>query len=129
MLTTAFIIAFTVLFIHATTWEGMINEWVHAVTWDWPPFLKKPVYDCPICMAPWWGFWVYLAVVPVPGFISFKWVHLAVVPVPGFTSFKHVTAMVISLFIAGGINTVLIYIISLAKNEGGSGADAAGDNG
>jgi hypothetical protein len=48
-------IALITLFLHACTWDGMILEVVHAVLQDLPVFLKKPLYDCPICMTIWWG--------------------------------------------------------------------------
>jgi hypothetical protein len=44
-----------VLFIHACTWEGMILQFIPNFFWDAPVWIKKPVFDCPICMAPWYG--------------------------------------------------------------------------
>lgn len=55
MLYSAFVIAFVVWFIHACTWEGMIFSGIAQRLWTLPTWLKKPLYDCPICMAPWWG--------------------------------------------------------------------------
>ena len=49
------IIAFSVLFIHSCTWEGMILESVVKVFWKAPVWIKKPLFECPICMTPWWG--------------------------------------------------------------------------
>ncbi|MBK7885140.1 MAG: hypothetical protein IPJ81_16145 [Chitinophagaceae bacterium] len=100
MIELTLIIALVVLFIHVTTWEGMINEWVGRVFWDAPSWLKKPLFDCPICMAPWWG-----ALIIIIGEWFGAW------PCYGF--FKEI----IMLFAAGGINTVLIYIISSDKEE------------
>lgn len=99
MIETAFIIALTVLFLHATTWEGMINEWVAQVFHNAPSWVKKPVYDCPICMAPWWGFFIYVLL-----FIF------------GEIQYLQPINLVVMLFMAGGINSVLIYIISYAKD-------------
>jgi len=55
----SFIVAMMVLFLHATTWEGMIFEGIKKII---PPkgMLYKPIYGCPICMTPWWGTVIYL---------------------------------------------------------------------
>ncbi|MBK7882483.1 MAG: hypothetical protein IPJ81_00575 [Chitinophagaceae bacterium] len=100
MIELTLIIALVVLFIHVTTWEGMINEWVGRVFWDAPSWLKKTFVRLPnlygslrgaliIIIGEWFGAW----------------------PCYGF--FKEI----IMLFAAGGINTVLIYIISSDKEE------------
>lgn len=99
MIETAFIVAFVVLFMHVTTWEGMINEWVGKALFNAPEWIKKPLYDCPICMAPWWGS-VCLAAMCL---YSSEWLN----PV----------SWIILVFSAGGINAVLIYIISSNKEE------------
>lgn len=99
MIELTLIISLVVLFIHATTWEGMINEWVSRVLWHAPPWIKKPLFDCPICMAPWWGSLILLLF----GVFTDNWLHPFI--------------WVITLFAAGGINTVLIYIISSDKEE------------
>lgn len=49
--------------IHYTMQEGeifgFIGKWLH----DWlPPKLHQPVYECPVCMAPWYGtviYWIF----------------------------------------------------------------------
>lgn len=54
------IISFIVMAIWATMWEGAIFEFVRI--WgdkhlgEKP---RKPIYDCPICMTPWYGSIVY----------------------------------------------------------------------
>ena len=99
MIETAFLIAFNVLFLHASTWDGMINEWVRSMAFNWPVWVKKPLFDCPICMAPWWGALIMLTF------------HFAT----GF--WKKILRIILMLFAAGGINTVLIYMISSDKEE------------
>lgn len=58
MIIQALIISLLVLFIHATTWKGMINEWVKRFIKP-KTMLHKPVYGCPICMSPYWGTGLY----------------------------------------------------------------------
>lgn len=91
MLYDAFIIAFAVFFIHACTWEGMILEKLRELTFEWPQWITKPLYDCPICMAPWWG----SAILLLMGH-GWSWVPLIV---------------------AGGINTVIIQLMSHGQDE------------
>lgn len=59
MIINALIISLTVLFIHATTWEGHIFESIKNII---PPKgkLYKPIYGCPICMTPWYGTAIYM---------------------------------------------------------------------
>lgn len=59
----ALIIAMIVLFIHSTTWDGMIfgkvKDWIKP-----EGLLYKPIYGCPICMTPWYGtiiYWLFFA--------------------------------------------------------------------
>lgn len=53
---TALLIAYAVLFIHATTWEGQIFEKVgDYLQTRLPEWIQKPLYDCPICMSFWYG--------------------------------------------------------------------------
>lgn len=46
VLNSLFIVGF-----HQTTREGEINNWVDALLWKLPEWIKKPLYDCPTCMA------------------------------------------------------------------------------
>lgn len=92
------LIALAVLFIHVSTWEGMINEWVHSVADSWPPWIKKPLFDCPICMSFWWGL-----LINAIGVGSQGWQ-----PIGLFNA-------IIMVFAAGGLNAVLIYVISSDK--------------
>lgn len=57
-MTQALLISMSVLFIHATTWDGMIMDWIKKIfNPDW--YICKPLYTCPICMTPWWGSLIY----------------------------------------------------------------------
>jgi hypothetical protein len=59
MLEKILITALIVMFIWATMLEGMIfgkiRQWLAALT----EFYQKPIFDCPICMVPWYGSIVY----------------------------------------------------------------------
>lgn len=55
MMEQALILALCVYFIHACTWEGMIFYPVSSKLWNLTPWLKKPLFACPICMSPWYG--------------------------------------------------------------------------
>lgn len=62
MLEKSLIIALLVLSIHYTMQEEQIFEklgdWFERVL---PEAIHKPVFDCPVCMAPWYGsilFWL-----------------------------------------------------------------------
>lgn len=52
------IISLIVLFLHATTWKGMVFESVKNLIKP-EGMLYKPIYGCPICMTPWWGSLIY----------------------------------------------------------------------
>ena len=99
MIELTLIISLVVLFIHATTWEGMINEWVVRACWDFPSWIRKPLFDCPICMAPWWGSLIILLF----GVFTDNWLHPFI--------------WVLQLFAAGGINAVLINTITPSDDD------------
>jgi hypothetical protein len=88
------IIALAVLFIHVTTWEGMINYWAFRLTRSWPEWIRKPLLACPICMTPWWG-----AAMIAAGVIPFLGCREAITV----------------LFAAGGVNAVLNYMVTSNK--------------
>lgn len=66
--------ALAVLFINATTWKGMVLDKITIKPRDYrsghgwrnysikdyldraPEWLAKPLWDCLICMTPWWSF-------------------------------------------------------------------------
>lgn len=58
MIEQAIIIALIVLFLHATTWDGHIFEGIRKLV-DEDSKISKPIYNCPICMTPWWGTLIY----------------------------------------------------------------------
>ena len=61
MIELSILIAFAVLFLNATTWEGQIFEdvanWLDTKLPEW---ISKPLYGCPICMSFWWGSFAYI---------------------------------------------------------------------
>lgn len=60
----ALIISLIILFIHSTTWEGMIFENIKKIIKP-EGMIYKPIYGCPICMTPWWGsllYWIFFGV-------------------------------------------------------------------
>lgn len=98
MIETIFITALIVLFIYECTREGMIFESIGNKLKPLPDFIKKPLYDCPICMVPWHG-----SLLIFIGNTANVWhVHNPV-------------EWVFILFAGAGINTVLIYIIDQGK--------------
>lgn len=90
----AIIVAFVVLFLHATAWEGMIFGTIAEKAFDWPEWIRKPLFECPICMAPWWGSLI-LVIFGLATGVWFSWWQWAVI-----------------LFVAGGINTLIVLIKS-----------------
>lgn len=55
-----FCISMMVFAIHYTMQEGeifgFVGKWLH----DWlPPKYHQPVFECPVCMAPWYGTLIY----------------------------------------------------------------------
>ena len=95
MIETAFIIAFIVYFIKATTWKGMIFYTLSEKLESWPETIKKPLYECPICMTPWWGIIIYL----VGHYV-------------GMPEFSELTIQILlfTVFTAAGINTIFLII-------------------
>jgi hypothetical protein len=85
---TSLLISFTVLFIHATTWEGQI--WEDVGNWldrKLPEWLSKPLYGCPICMSFWYG-----------GIILF------------LLGWQFNVTFVLTVFAAGGISVINVII-------------------
>ena len=61
MIELSILIAFSVLFINSTTWEGMIFEDVaNYLDTKLPEWITKPLYGCPICQTFWWGSAFYI---------------------------------------------------------------------
>lgn len=99
MITMALIIALAVLFLHSTTWEGMIFHKVSVVLNEAPDWVKKPLFDCPICMTPWWG-----AIMIIAGELTGQ------LPCIGYLREFAV------LFAAAGMNVIFIYVVSLCRD-------------
>lgn len=61
MIENALITALFVLFLNASTWEGMIwhkeSEWLQG---RFPEWVLKPIYSCPICSGFWWAIVIQL---------------------------------------------------------------------
>ena len=95
MVETAFIIAFIVYFIKATTWKGMIFYELTEKLERWPEFVRKPLYECPVCMTPWWGIAIYFTG------------HYAGLPEFADISFQR---LFFTVFTAAGINTIFLII-------------------
>ena len=55
MLEQAFILSLCVYFLHACTWEGMVFSPLASRLWNLTRWIRKPLFDCPVCMVPWWG--------------------------------------------------------------------------
>lgn len=60
MISTVVIISLVVIFLHECTREGMILQVVQRWCWGMPEFVKKPLFDCPVCMCIWWGWPIIL---------------------------------------------------------------------
>ncbi len=58
MIENSLIIALIILFLHATTWDGHIFNGIRKLI-DEDKKISKPIYNCPICMTPWWGTLIY----------------------------------------------------------------------
>lgn len=94
MIELSILIAFAVLFLNATTWEGMIFEdWANKSDENIPEWLSKPLYGCPICMSFWYGTLFY---------ILFK----------GFE-----IEMVLVVFAAAGINAFIVNLNNHIKGD------------
>lgn len=98
MIEIIFITALVVLFFHVCTWPGMIFSFVAKALKDLPGYLKKPLYDCPICACIWWG-----PAVVACGILGKIW------------QVVNVWQLAIIVSAAAGINTVLIYVINQGK--------------
>lgn len=90
LLIIAICLAFIILFLHSTIWEGMLFEDIHEKTYNWPKWLKKPLFDCPICMAPWVG----SLLLAIWGISTGSWL----------TAPEWIAAVLV----AGGINTFIV---------------------
>jgi hypothetical protein len=68
MLEKSFIISLIISFMNITTHEGMILEKVNDWFWNVTPLIKKPLFECSICMCMWWG-----PMIACCGILWFEW--------------------------------------------------------
>lgn len=97
MITTALSISLIVLFVHATSWDGMINDWIKNYI-DPNSKLSNPVYDCPICMTPYYGF-----------------ILIIIMHIFGVTMYSFIEYFLI-LGIASGFSTIWAIISKIEEN-------------
>lgn len=87
MIATAFILSFVILFIHACFWPGMILGFI-SESMEWMPgYIRKPVYECVICMTPWWSILISIIF-------------------PEYFRYEDLQQFLITIAIAGGIATL-----------------------
>jgi len=60
-----------------------------------PEKIKMPLFECPVCMTPWWGTAIYLTA---------YFTHL-----PEFAELS-VQRLIFTVFIVAGINTIFLFI-------------------
>lgn len=77
-----------ILFVNATTQDGMIFGFVRKGLYFLPVWIKKPLYDCLVCMSPWYAFAIWFL---LGGRMEFELVHF--------------------VLIVGGLNALLVIII------------------
>ncbi len=51
--------ALFVLGIHVLFWDGMVLSWAKKYLSALPVFLRKPLYECAVCMSSLWGVLFY----------------------------------------------------------------------
>jgi hypothetical protein len=98
MVAISFIVALVVLFFHTCTQPGMVFEFVSKALDKVHPYLKKPLYDCPICATVWWGPSIIAC-----GILGKIWLV------------TNVFQLAIILCVAAGLNTVFVYVINSSK--------------
>lgn len=79
MIQTVATIALSIIFIHALFWDGMLlgslrRSWLTNL----PLWVRKPLYECAVCMTSLWGTFAYLVMVPNPTFLSYIGIILPV---------------------------------------------------
>lgn len=94
------ITALIVLFFHVCTWKGMVFSFVSEFfkRTTVPDYLKKPLYDCPVCATVWWG-----PVVIACGILGNVWIV------------SNYLQLAIILSASAGLNAIFIYIINQGK--------------
>lgn len=106
ILTNAAIIAAATTFLHVCTWQGMIfGKPAAAMREILPEWLTKPLFDCPVCMAPWWGVYILLGLR-----------LLDLDPTEGHIWPETVLFWLLSVSAAGGLNVVTLIISKWYEN-------------
>lgn len=93
-----FIIAMLVLFFHACTWDKQIFAGIRKLINE-KSQISKPIYNCPICMSPYYGIPIYylISITPIIGnsisisdwnFIQFLQSILSIGVAAGFSVFS-----------------------------------------
>ena len=96
MLEQIVIVSLMTMFIYATTLPGMIFSWVQRATFKWPTFVRKPIHQCTVCMAPWYGSLLFaVGAIPFVGWIP----------------------MLLVLGCAGGLNYVLVNLFKYNEDD------------
>jgi len=101
MIELAVLIAFAVLFLNATTWEGQIFEdvanWLDTKLPEW---ISKPLYGCPICSSFWYGFAAMITLTAI-GKSEYNWFQTILI-----------------VFCAAGINAFIVNLNNHIKKAG-----------
>lgn len=101
MMEQVLLIAFAVYFIHATFWPeqifGKLAEWLES--WM-PEKLTMPLFNCPICMTPWWGTLIYWVC---------HWLDIAL-----FADVRW-PVIILTVFAGAGLNTILLQVNRIAN--------------
>ena len=105
MIELAVLIAFAVLFLNATTWEGQIfDEVANWLDTKLPEWISKPLYGCPICQTFWWGGAMC---------VFYKWYDIS-------GTRKEIFEIVLIVFCAAGINAFIVNLNNHIKDIGKS---------
>lgn len=54
MILLAFTISIITIAIHALFWDGMVLSWMKPALYRLPQFMRKPLFECLICMSSFW---------------------------------------------------------------------------
>lgn len=99
MISIVFTISLIVIFLHECTRPGMIFSFVASSLDHLPSYLRKPLYDCPICMIPWWG-----PSILALGIIGKLWY------------INNVLSFFIVIGLASGVNIFLVNFLNVLKS-------------
>lgn len=90
------VVALFSMFVYACTQQGMILHWIRRLMFRFPPWLTKPLINCTVCMAPWYGSLLFaVGAIPFVGWIP----------------------MLLVLGCAGGLNYVLVNLFKYNEDD------------